>query len=289
MTNRPTTDLSPLDRKLVRRVMREPLLRKDHELELAKRWREKQDQAALAELTQAYIRLAVSMASKFKAYGLPLSDLIQEGTVGLMEAASRFEPERGLRFSTYASWWVRASIQDYILRNWSIVRSGTTAAHKSLFFNLRRLRGKIAGHKSGPLNQKDKEFIASELGVRVQDVEHMEGRLSGVDGSLNTPLGDEIGQEWQDFLPSKLPLPDAQVIADIDGQRMKHRVDKALGNLSIREAYIIRRRRLDVNDDELVTLSMLGQELGISKERVRQIEAQALNKLQADLAPFFGR
>lgn len=289
MNMRSTTELSPLDRKLVRRAMREPLLRKEHELELAKRWREKQDQAALSELTQAYIRLAVSMATKFKAYGLPLADLIQEGTVGLMEAASRFEPERGLRFSTYASWWVRASIQDYILRNWSIVRSGTTAAHKSLFFNLRRLRGKIAGHKAGPLNPKEKEQIAQKLGVRVQDVEHMEGRLSGVDGSLNTPLGDETGQEWQDFLPSTTALPDAQVIAQIDHERATDRINRALGNLTEREAYIIRKRRLDADEDMVVTLSSLGKTLGISKERVRQIEAQALNKLRLELGPFFGR
>ncbi|MGD8326647.1 MAG: RNA polymerase factor sigma-32 [Sphingomonadales bacterium] len=277
--------LSRADRLMIRKAMRTPMLAKSHELELARRWREKHDQKALNELTQAYIRLAVSMASKFKSYGLPLADLIQEGVVGLMEAASRFEPDRELRFSTYASWWVRASIQDYILRNWSIVRSGTTTAHKRLFFNLRRLRGKIAGHKSGPLNFKQKQNIAEELGVRVQDVEHMEGRLSGVDGSLNAQIGDSEGQEWQDFLPCKAPTPDKLVLERMDLDKAEHWVKEALDKLSEREAYIIRKRRLEADEEHMVTLAALGDELGISKERVRQIETQALNKLQAELDP----
>jgi len=167
-------------RRFVKDAMRRPLLEPEHEQSLATRWREAGDEAALHELTAAHMRLVISMAGKFKNYGLPMADLIQEGNIGLMLAASRFEVERGVRFSTYEGWWIRSSIQDYVLRNWSIVRTGTTAAQKSLFFNMRRLRAKI-NDDGAVMTQAARTYVADELGVRMRDVENMEGRMSGAD------------------------------------------------------------------------------------------------------------
>lgn len=265
---------------LARTAMNAPMLEKDHELELARRWREHQDSAALKELTRSYLRLVIAMAGRFRNYGLPISDLVQEGTVGLMEAAARFEPERDIRFSTYASWWIRSAMQDYILRNWSIVRTGTTAAHKSLFFNLRRLRAQIAGQYDGPLGLIARTMLAKKLGVRVKDVEVMEARLSANDRSLNAPMTDDGESQWQDFLTSDAPRPD-ELYEDINDSRVKTALlNDALRKLTPREMTIIKERRLT---EEGVTLSSLGEKLGISKERVRQIENQALSKLRAAL------
>ncbi len=266
------------DRHLIRRAMQAPLLSREQELTLAKAWHDRADHKALSELTEAYLRLVVSVAARYRHYGLAAADLIQEGTVGLMEAAARFEPDRDVRFSTYASWWIRASIQDFVLRNWSIVRTGTTAAHKALFFNLKRLKGKILNQADRPLTEADRLKIAEEMGVKLRDVEAMEGRLSGVDRSLNAPIADDSEQEWQDLLVSSRPGPEADVMADHDGKVRGVLIQDALSTLSDREAHIIRSRRLS---DTVVTLASLGEELGISKERVRQLEASALEKLRA--------
>src|SRR5689334_6002037 len=174
----------------IKASMRMPLLSRDRELSLARRWRDGDDTEALHELVRAYTRLVVSLAARFRSYGLPMGDLVQEGNVGLMQAAARFEPERGVRFSTYAAWWIRSAMQDYILRNWSIVRTGTTAAQKSLFFNLRRLRAKIDDVSGRPLSPESKTRIAKELRVEVADVEAMEIRLGAADQSLNAPVSD---------------------------------------------------------------------------------------------------
>jgi RNA polymerase sigma-32 factor len=231
--------------------MKAPYLERNEEHELAVRWKEKRDQDALHRITMAHMRLVIAMAAKFRGFGLPMSDLVQEGHVGLLEAAARFEPEREVRFSTYATWWIRASIQDYILRNWSIVRGGTSSTQKALFFNLRRLRARLSvgGEMltSGDLYRK----ISSTLGVSSTDVELMDSRLSGPDASLNAPISDENGSsDRQDFLVSDDPLP---------------------------ELRIIRERRLRESG---ATLESLGAQLGISKERVRQIESRALEKLR---------
>ena len=187
--------------KYINTSMNEPLLEKDHELEIARLWREEKDERALHELVRSYTRLVVSIATKFKNYGLPLGDLIQEGNIGLMEAANRFEPERGHRFSTYATWWIRASIQDYVLRNWSIVRTGTTAAQKSLFFNLRRLRAQIEGQAvRDNLSEKGISKIAKELGVKKKDVRKMEMRMMSGDQSLNNTITGDTENQWIDFL-----------------------------------------------------------------------------------------
>lgn len=264
----------------VRTAMKAPLLDAEEELACATRWRNEADEAALHTLTQAYMRLVISMAARFRGYGLPATDLIQEGMVGLMQAAARFEPERGLRFSTYARWWIRSSLQDFVLRNWSIVRTGTTASQKSLFFNLKRLQAKIDGVNGRPLSAGAREKIAARLKTSVADVDMMAGRLTAADRSLNARIGEDGENEWQDLLADERALPEEQAMLSLDTQTRSRWLNLALKGLSDRERVIIRERRLS---DEGVTLSTLGRKLGLSKERVRQIEHQALAKLKAAL------
>ena len=266
----------------IQSAMDAPMLEKEHEFDLARRWRDDQDEKALHELVEAYARLVIAMASKFRNYGLPMGDLIQEGNIGLMQAANRFDPERDVRFSTYATWWIRAAMQDYILRNWSIVRTGTTAAQKSLFFNLRRLRAKIESKKEREgLSPDDKNKIAKKLKVKVKDVDAMEGRLSGIDQSLNATIGEDGSDDWQSLLSDDGPNPEDVVIGMKDAQTRSQWLNDALGDLSDRERMIIRERHLG---DEVVTLEELGKELGVSKERVRQLEARAMDKLKSSLS-----
>ncbi len=275
----PRTQRANLD--YIRTAMNEPMLERDHERALAVLWREKRDERALHELVTSYTRLVVSIASRFRNYGLPMGDLIQEGNIGLMQAAERFEPEREVRFSTYASWWIRSAIQDYILRNWSIVRTGTTAAQKSLFFNLRRLRAKIEHkYEREGLNDKGRADIAKELGVSLKDVGDMESRMSGGDQSLNARIGENGDDEWQDFLTDKGPTPEDVVIGMKDAQTRSKWLKDALSELSDREQRIIRERHLGY---ETVTLEELGKDLGVSKERVRQLEQRAMDKLKASM------
>lgn len=265
----------------IRTSMNEPLLEREHEFDLARRWRNNQDEKALHELVKSYSRLVVATAAKFKNYGLPLGDLIQEGNIGLMQAANRFEADRDVRFSTYATWWIRAAIQDYILRNWSIVRTGTTAAQKSLFFNMRRLRAKIAGASTDfGLTTDGREKIASTLGVKIHEVEDMEARMAGGDQSLNAVVSDDGEDEFQSFLADTRPNPEEVVIGLKDRQTRSQWLNTALKNLSEREQEIIRERHLNY---ETVTLEDLGKKLGVSKERVRQLEARAMQKLKNSL------
>ncbi|MBK3777933.1 RNA polymerase factor sigma-32 [Azospirillum sp. YIM DDC1] len=270
----------------IKASMREPLLTRDHEFDLARKWREGGDERALHELVRAYTRLVVATAARFRNYGLPMGDLVQEGNVGLMQAASRFEPDREVRFSTYAAWWIRSAMQDYILRNWSIVRTGTTAAQKSLFFNLRRLRARIESLSqggSGPgngLTKEGREWIAGELQVDVTEVEAMEMRLSASDQSLNSPVADGSDDDWQDFLADQRPSPEEVVIGMRDSNTRSQWLAEALGELSPRERTIIQERRLR---EEGATLEQLGRELGVSKERVRQLEHRALLKLRQSM------
>lgn len=273
------------DRRFVRKAMKAPMLEADHELDLARRWRDEDDERALHELTTAYMRLVISMASKFRHYGLPLADLVQEGNVGLMQAAARFEPAREVRFSTYAAWWIRSSIQDYVLRNWSIVRTGTTAAQKSLFFNLRRLRAKIDDTGDAVMTAANKKWVSEHLGVPERDVETMASRLSASDRSLNAPLATDGDAQWQDLLPDESATPDQIVMEERDNAKRKEWIAEALQVLNAREALIIAERRLS---EDTVTLEVLGQRLGISKERVRQIEHAALGKLRKTLTKMVG-
>jgi RNA polymerase sigma-32 factor len=269
-------------RTLIRAAMKAPYLERNEEHDLALRWKDHQDQEALHRITTAHMRLVISMAAKFRYFGLSMSDLIQEGHVGLLEAAARFEPERDVRFSTYATWWIRASIQDYILRNWSIVRGGTSSAQKALFFNLRRLRARLAQGSEPLSNAAIYEEISNALGVTVADVAVMDSRLSGYDTSLNAPVSDDSNgaSDRMDFLVCDDPLPDEIVSETIDVERRSRWLGSALEVLNERERRIIEERRLR---DEGATLESLGEKLGISKERVRQIENRALEKLRVAL------
>jgi RNA polymerase sigma-32 factor len=269
------------EQKMIRAAVAAPYLEREEEHQLALRWADAKDQQALHKLATAHMRLVISVAAKFRRYGLSMGDLVQEGHIGLLEAAARFDPHRGVRFSTYATWWIRASIQDFILRNWSIVRGGTSSSQKSLFFNLRRLRARIS--RSGePQNSHElyKELSVA-IGVSVADVANMDSRLSAPDMSLNMTFSDEEnGAERMDFLADDAPLPDETVEGIIDSERRSAWLAKAFRVLTDREKRIIASRRLA---EESATLEELGDELGISKERVRQIENRALEKLRKAL------
>jgi RNA polymerase sigma-32 factor len=268
-------------RQLVAAAKSAPFLDRDEERELAQRWKLQRDENALHQLTRAHMRLVIAIAVRFRHYGLPIADLIQEGHVGLLEAAARFDPAREVRFSTYATWWIRAAIQDYILRNWSIVRGGTSSAQKALFFNLRRLRARLMS-SGGSAVVFDR--IAEALGVSRSDVEFMDSRLSGSDVSLNAPVSDgdlATPSRRLDFLRDDGPLPDEIVGGALDADRRAGWLADALRCLSKRELDILRERRLVEN---ATTLESLGTRLGISKERVRQIENRALEKLRRALA-----
>ena len=280
MAHLETAEAQRANAAFIRKSMSEPLLSREREFELARLWREENDERALHELIRSYTRLVIAVASRFRNYGLPLGDLVQEGSVGLMQAAARFEPSREVRFSTYATWWIRSAIQDFILRNWSIVRTGTTAAQKSLFFNLRRLRARIEENSGRVLDHDGRERIARELTVSIGDVESMESRLSASDQSLNMAVGESGEDEWQNFLADERPGPEENVMVLHDGQLRARWLDDALGALDRRERIIIEARRLT---DDGATLEDLGKELGVSKERVRQLEHRALGKLRREI------
>jgi RNA polymerase sigma-32 factor len=273
---------SGIRRGFVKAAMEAPFLEREEERALAVRWREGRDTVALHKLAASHMRLVIALAARFRHYGLPMADLVQEGNVGLLEAAARFEPEREVRFSTYATWWIRASMQDYILRNWSIVRGGTSSTQKALFFNLRRLRARLAQGSETLSNDSIYSEISAALGVSRADVALMDSRLSAPDSSLNAPVSDDgFGSaDRMDFLVADDPLPDEIVGETIDEERRTGWLNTALNVLNERELRIIRERRLQ---DEGATLELLGSKLGISKERVRQIENRALEKLKAAL------
>lgn len=275
-------EYEPVRRQILSAAMKAPYLGSEEEHELAVRWKSEHDQDALNRLTTAHMRLVIAVAAKFKQFGLSMNDLIQEGHVGLLEAAARFEPERGVRFSTYATWWIRASIQDHVLRNWSIVRGGTSSAQKALFFNLRRLRARLSKGRETINEPELYEEIALAIGVSRNDVALMDSRLSGPDMSLNAPIVESDGgsADRQEFLESDAPLQDEVVESAIDGERRVRWLHKALAVLNERELKIVRERRLS---DEGATLESLGVQMGISKERVRQIECRAMEKLKTVL------
>lgn len=264
----------------IREAMDEPMLERDHEFDLARRWRDGKDEKALHELTRSYTRLVVATATRFRRYGLPMGDLIQEGNVGLMQAADKFDPERGFRFSTYATWWIRAAIQDYVLRNWSIVRTGTTAAQKSLFFRLRALRAKIESRSGGEkLDDTGRKEIAGELNVKVKEVEDMEARFFG-DLTLNAKISENGEDEWLSLLADERPDPESITIGIKDTQTRSEWLQNAMARLPEREQIIIRDRHLN---DKTVTLEVIGNRMGISKERVRQLEYRAMSRLKESI------
>lgn len=273
------------DQTFSRRAMRAELLDAETELRLAYAWRDERDEQALHRLITAYMRLAISMAAKFRRYGAPMNDLIQEASLGLMKAADKFDPDRGVRFSTYAVWWIKASIQDHVMRNWSMVRTGSTSSQKSLFFNMRRVQAQIEREASARGETLDghqlRQMIATEVGVSLSDVEMMEGRLSGSDFSLNaTQSVEEEGREWIDTLEDEGRQADALVEEEHDRETLRGWLVEALGVLNERERLIVRERKLR---DTPRTLESLGSELGLSKERVRQLEAAAFVKMRRSL------
>ena len=271
-------DSTAATQRYIREAMRAPLLTREREHELAVAWSHDRDQAALDELVGAHARLVVSHATQYKGYGLNMSDLLQEGNLGLMQAAARFDPGREVRFSTYAVWWIRAAIQDFVLRNWSMVRLGTTTQEKALFFNLRRLRAQIASAENGEGTETDtRQRIADRLKVQLGQVENMEARLAGPDQSTNAPLGEDGSSEWQDLLEDQGASPEEVAQRSHDYAARERWLHSALTGLPAREQHIIRQRHLQ---EEAVTLQELGEELGISKERVRQIEHRALRSLR---------
>ena len=267
-------------RRYIAATMDAPFLERDDEFDLARRWRDDGDADAMQDLVLAYARFVVRIAAGFRGYGLPMGDLVQEGNVGLMQGAMRFDPERAVRFSTYARWWIVASIQEYILRNSSIVRIGTTAAQKKLFFNLRRIRARIADNTTGPMTYDNRRSIADELGVPLAAVERMEAHLSYPDRSLNAVIGPGETDELQDFLADDAASPEAIAIDRADGRKRAGWIKAALRRLSARERKIIVSRFLTETPS---TLAELGTVFGVSKERIRQIEAKALEKLRVSI------
>ena len=263
--------------RYLQEIRKFPLLEPNEEYMLAKRWKEHEDQEAAARMVNSHLRLVAKIAMGYRGYGLPLGEVISEGNVGLMQAIKRFEPDKGFRLATYAMWWIKASIQEYILRSWSLVKIGTTAAQKKLFFNLRRMKGEIKALEEGDLNQENLEKIATTLDVSEQEVINMNRRMSGPDSSLNAPVRADSEGEWQDWLVDDSDNQET-VLADQEemAERRKMLVD-AMKVLNERERQILAARRLE---EEPKTLEDLSQEYGISRERVRQIEVRAFEKLQ---------
>jgi RNA polymerase sigma-32 factor len=263
-----------------------PILTPEEEYMLAKRWTEHQDTDAAARLVNSHLRLVAKIAMGYRGYGLPTSELISEGNIGLMQGVKKFEPERGFRLATYAMWWIRASIQEYILRSWSLVKMGTTAAQKKLFFNLRRMKNKIDAFEDGDLKPEDVTKIATDLGVSEEDVISMNRRMAmGGDTSLNVPLRDDSEGSWQDFLVDSEPLQDERVAEAQETQIRHELLTEALQALNERERHILTERRLT---DEPKTLEELSQVYDVSRERIRQIEVRAFEKLQKALMNLAG-
>jgi len=254
-----------------------PMLAADEEYMLAKRWKEHGDVDAVHKMVTSHLRLVAKIAMGYRGYGLPIAELISEGNVGMMQAVKRFEPEKGFRLSTYAMWWIRASIQEYILYSWSLVKMGTTAAQKKLFFNLRRLKGQIKEIDDGDLAPESVKQIATTLAVSEDDVVQMNRRMSGGDQSLNAPMRQDGEAEWQDWLVDD---SDTQDIVVAEADELDHRrsmLEAAMATLTERERHIFTERRLR---DDPVTLEDLSNDFGVSRERVRQIEVRAFEKVQ---------
>ncbi len=258
-----------------------PMLAKDQEFMLAKRWQEHEDPDAAHQLVTSHLRLVAKIAMGYRGYGLPIGEVISEGNVGLMQAVKKFDPDKGFRLATYAMWWIRASIQEYILRSWSLVKMGTTAAQKKLFFNLRKAKSEISALQEGDLHPDQVSTIATKLGVLNEEVISMNRRLSGGDASLNSPMRADSESEWQDWLVDDTTPSQETVVADTQEKSLRMGLlEEAMTELSDRERHILTERRLK---DEPTTLEDLASQYGVSRERVRQIEVRAFEKLQKSM------
>jgi RNA polymerase sigma-32 factor len=255
-----------------------PMLGKEEEFMLAKRWREHQDFDSARQLVNSHLRLVAKIAMGYRGYGLPIEEVISEGNVGLMQAVKKFEPDKGFRLATYAMWWIRASIQEYILRSWSLVKMGTTAAQKKLFFNLRKAKSEISALEEGDLHPDQVRQIATKLGVLDEEVISMNRRLSGPDASLNAPLRADSENEWQDWLADDNAVSQETQLAESEEKSIRMSLlEEAMTELTDRERHILTQRRLQ---DDPTTLEELAGQYGVSRERVRQIEVRAFEKLQ---------
>jgi RNA polymerase sigma-32 factor len=266
--------------RYLQEIRRFPMLEPEEEFMLAKRWREHGDSEAAHRLVTSHLRLVAKIAMGYRGYGLPLSELISEGNVGMMQAVKRFDPDRGFRLATYAMWWIRASIQEYILHSWSLVKMGTTAAQKKLFFNLRKAKNQMKAMEEGDLPPDKVKAIAKQLDVPEQDVIQMNRRLMSPDHSLNAPLREEGEGEWQDWLVDESDNQEVKLGESEELKRRQRMLTQAMGSLNERERYILTERRLR---DDPTTLEDLSQKYGISRERVRQIEVRAFEKLQRSM------
>ncbi len=253
------------------------MLEREEEFDLAKRWQENQDDDAVHQLVNSHLRLVAKIAMGYRGYGLPLSELISEGNVGMTQAVKRFDPDRGFRLSTYAMWWIRAAIQEYILHSWSLVKIGTTAAQKKLFFNLRSLKGKLKAFEEGDLHPENVTKIAESLSVPERDVISMNMRMTVPDRSLNTPLKADSEGEWLEWLADDRESQETSLAAMEELNNRRLLLQKGMGSLNERERHILTERRLS---DKPRTLEELSQRYGISRERIRQVEARAFEKLQ---------
>ncbi len=263
--------------RYLQEIRKFPLLEPQEEFMLAKRWREHGDSQAAHKLVTSHLRLVAKIAMGYRGYGLPVAELISEGNVGMMQAVKRFDPDRGFRLATYAMWWIRASIQEYILHSWSLVKMGTTAAQKKLFFNLRKLKGQMQAIEEGDLSPEQVTKIATRLGVPEEEVVNMNRRLAAPDSSLNAAVKADGDMEWQDWLVDESPNQEARLADSQELGQRKHMLAQALKGLTDRERHIIVERRLV---EEPKTLEDLSTKYGISRERVRQIEVRAFDKLQ---------
>lgn len=267
--------------RYLQEIRKFPILSPQEENELARRWRDKEDDAAAHKLVTSHLRLVAKIAMGYRGYGLPLNELISEGNIGMMQAVKRFDPDRGFRLATYAMWWIRAAMQEYILHSWSLVKMGTTASQKKLFFNLRRLKGQMQAIDDGDLKPEQVGKIATTLGVPEQDVVSMNQRLSAPDHSLNAPLRSDSEGEWQDWLVDDQASQET-TLGEAEEMNGRHALlTEAMKSLNERERHILSERRLK---DEPLTLEELSHQYGVSRERIRQIEARAFEKLQKAMA-----
>ena len=279
MASVPSIVISPEGnlRRYLQEIRKFPMLKPEEEYMLAKRWREHDDSDAAQKLVTSHLRLVAKIAMGYRGYGLPLAELISEGNVGMMQAVKRFDPERGFRLATYAMWWIRASIQEYILHSWSLVKLGTTAAQKKLFFNLRRLKGQLQAIEEGDMSPENVKKVAETLKVREDEVISMNRRLAGGDHSLNAPLRQDGDGEWQDWLVDESASQETLIADAQETDKRRVLLNDAMLTLNDRERHILAERRLQ---DDPSTLEELSKVYNISRERVRQIEVRAFEKLQ---------